>query len=177
MTDAFSKDGYSRLSIVIHWMTAIIVISLFVTHEAASGSVGRFIHDSIGAAAGLFLLWRVWHRVTQGTTNKPDQALIYNIASQIVILGFLVSLVLVVITGYFLPWSLGAPVDFLGMIDIPSPIDGYLGLHQVVEKIHDIAGTLFLPLLGLHLIGAAKHAFVDKDGIAQRMFKSITGGR
>jgi cytochrome b561 len=49
-------------------------------------------------------------------------------------------------------------------------------LHKLLEEVHEIAGQLFIPLIGLHLLGAAKHAFFDKDGIAQRMFKSSEGG-
>lgn len=177
MTQSARNDGYSRLSIVFHWLAAIIVIALFATHEGDRGSIEYFIHVSIGGVAGLFLLWRVWHRVRHGMTDKPDQAVLLNLASGIVIWGLLAAIVVVVLTGYLLPWSLGRPIDLLGLISIPSPLPSSYAVHEFVEELHEVAGYLFVPLVGLHILGAAKHVFIDRDGIARRMFKSVTAGR
>ena len=49
-------------------------------------------------------------------------------------------------------------------------------LHELLEEVHEIAGQLFIPLIVLHLLGAAKHAIFDKDGVAQRMFKASEDG-
>ena len=46
-----------------------------------------------------------------------------------------------------------------------------------MEEVYDVSGHLFIPLLALHILGAAKHAIVDKSGIARRMFKPTSGGR
>ena len=110
-------------------------------------------------------------------TVKPDQAEIFNIASKIVIWGFLANIVVVVITGYLLPWSRGMPLDIFGVVSIPSPIAANHAFHEFVEELHEISGQLFIPLLALHILGAAKHALIDKDGIARRMFKSVASGR
>ena len=177
MSSERRSDGYSRLSIAAHWIAAIIVIALFATHEADDGGIQYFIHVSLGGAAGLFLLWRVWHRVRHGMTDKPDQPALLNLASQVVIWGLLAAIVVVVLTGYLLPWSLGKPVDLLGLVFIPSPLPASYAFHEFIEEVHETAGHLFLPLVGLHLLGAAKHAFIDRDGIAQRMIRSVGAGR
>ncbi len=177
MSNVGGSEGYTRLSILTHWITAVVVIALFLTHEGDLGSATYYFHVSIGAALGLFLLWRVWHRVKRGMTDKSDQARIFNIASQIVIWGFLAMIVVVVITGYLLPWSVGRPLDVLGLFAIPSPIESNRSLHEFVEELHELSGQLFVPLIALHILGAAKHAFISKDGIANRMFKSVSSGR
>lgn len=171
------KDGYPRYSVVSHWIAAIVVIALFVTHEGNRGSVEYAIYVSGGALAGAFLLWRVWHRVRYGVMEKPDQAIVLNFASRIVIWGFLVAIVVVVVSGYLIPWSLGRPLDIFGLISILSPLGSSRGFHEAVEEVHDISGTLFVPLLILHILGAAKHAIMDKNGVAGRMFKPVSGGR
>ena len=177
MSDTPRSDGYSRLSIFAHWLAAIIVIALFATHEADDGGIQYFIHVSLGGVAGLFLLWRVWHRVKNGMTDKPDQPALLNLASQVVIWGLLAAIAVVVLTGYLLPWSLGKPIDLLGLLFIPSPLPASHDFHEFVEEIHETAGHLFLPLVGLHVLGAAKHALIDRDGIARRMLRSVTAGR
>ena len=77
-----SKDGYSRFSIASHWIAAIIVVALFVTHEGEPRSTAYVVHVSGGAIAGVFLLWRVWHRVRFGMAERPDQGLVLDVASR-----------------------------------------------------------------------------------------------
>ena len=172
-----NRSGYSRLSILVHWITAIAVIVLFFTHEGERGSAEYLIHVSGGAIVGLFLLWRVWHRIRHGMTTKSSQAAIFNFAAQVVMWGFLAAIVVVVVTGYLLPWSIGQPLDIFGLFAIPSPLGADRGLHEFVEEVHEISGDAFVPLFVLHLLGTAKHAFIDKDGVASRMFKSASNGR
>ena len=169
-------DGYSPLSIVLHWLAAIFVVVLFVTHDGERGSSAYVIHVSGGAIAGVVLLWRVWHRVRRGMVALPDQAFLLNAGARVVRWGFLVAIVVAVITGYLLPWSQGNSLDVFG-VAIPSPMASSREFHGLIEGVHDVSGHLFIPLLALHILGAAKHAVFDKGDIARRMFKATSGGR
>ena len=168
--------GYSPLSIVLHWLAAIFVVALFVTHDGERGSLAYVIHVSGGAIAGVFLLWRVWHRVRRGMIALPDQAFVLNAVARVVQWGFLAAIVVAVITGYLLPWSQGNPLHVFG-VDIPSPMTSSREFHELMEEVHDVSGHLFIPLLALHILGAAKHAMFDKGGVARRMFKATSSGR
>ena len=96
------SDGYSPLSIVLHWLAAIFVVALFLTHDGERGSSAYVIHVSGGAIIGVFLLWRVWQRVRRGMIDSPDQALLLNAAARGVQWGFLAAIVVAVLTGYLL---------------------------------------------------------------------------
>ncbi len=169
-------DGYSILSIVVHWLAAIVVVALFFTHEGERGSTAYLFHVSGGAITGLFLLWRVWHRVRRGNTRPPKQAAVFNLAARLVHWGLLVAIVVVVVSGYLLPWSLGRELDVFGF-GIPSPMGANRDVHEFVERVHDVSGHLFIPLVALHVLGAIKHAAFDWRGAGRRMFKPIDGGR
>ncbi|NQW01289.1 MAG: cytochrome b/b6 domain-containing protein [Rhodospirillales bacterium] len=176
MPDTTNDTAYSRLSIFLHWMAAILVIALFATHEGARGSAAFVFHVSGGAIAGVFLLWRVAHRVRHGMAPAPDQAWLFTVASKIVFWGFLAAIVVVVVTGYLSPWSVGRAIDIYGLFSLPSPLSANRDLHEFVEELHEIAGQLFVPLLALHLLGAAKHYFFDRDGVVRRMFRASDTG-
>ncbi|MCY4452315.1 MAG: cytochrome b/b6 domain-containing protein [Immundisolibacterales bacterium] len=169
-------DGYSVLSIVVHWIAAILVVALFFTHEGERGSTANLVHVSGGAIVGLFLLWRVWHRMRNGSPQPPDQAAVFNLAARLVHWGLLVAIVVVVVSGYLLPWSLGRELDVFGF-GIPSPMGANRGVHEFVERVHDVSGHLFIPLLVLHVLGAVKHALFDRRRAGIRMFKPVDGGR
>ncbi len=177
MADAPGTNGYTPTSIIIHWLAAALIIILFLTHEGDRGGIASVIHVSGGAAAGVFLLWRVWYRITRGLPEKSAQAPIFNFASGIVIWGFLVSIVVVIVTGYLLPWSRGLPLEIFSIISIPSPMALNHEFHEIIEEIHEISGQVFVPLLALHILGALKHAFIDRDGITKRMFDPVDSGR
>ena len=169
-------DGYSRFSILVHWITAVLIVLLFVTHEGDQGDLAYYIHVSFGAIAGLFLIWRVSYRFRKGMSKKPDQSPVLNLLSAIVIYGFLVCILVVILTGYLLPWSMGQPIDFMGLFAIPSPISRSEGLYEFTEELHEISGQAFIPLLILHVLGVAKHVFIDRDGIATRMTRASKSG-
>lgn len=154
----------------------IIVLALFFTHEAPDNSAGMAFHIGGGAILGLFLLWRVVRRFIRGFTEKPEQPVGYNIAANVVLWGFLCSIIVVVISGYLLPWTLGSPLDVYGLA-IPSPLPEMLWLHELMDSLHNIAGHLFLPLMLLHILGVLKHAIIDKDDVPGRMFKAVKRGR
>jgi cytochrome b561 len=177
MTAASRNDGYSALSIVVHWIGAILIVALFLTHEGERGGAAYAFHVGGGAVAGLFLLWRVWHRARRGMTDKPDQAFVFNLASRVVLWGFLAAIVVVTVSGYLIVWSLGQPLDIYGLVAIPSPMSINRGLHEFMEEVHEVSGQLFPFLLALHVAGAAKHALFDRDGVLSRMFKPTAGGR
>ena len=172
----FRTDGYSWWSVVVHWLAAILVVALFFTHEGGRGTAAYEFHVGGGAIVGLFLLWRVWHRIRRGAADPPPQAAIFNFLASAVHWSLLVLIVVVVVTGYLLPWSMGRPLEIYGF-GIPSPMEGSRWLHELMERVHDVAGHLFIPLLVLHIAGAVKHAILFRRGSALRMFRAVEGGR
>lgn len=177
MTHTPRTDRYSALSIAIHWIAAILVVALFLTHEGGRGSAAYTFHVSGGAVAGLFLLWRAWYRIRRGMADKPDQAAIFTLASRIVLWGFLASIVAVTVSGYLLDWSRGQPLEIFDLLSIPSPMAASTGIHEFLKGVHKVSGQLFPFLLILHVAGTAKHAIFDRDGIVSRMFSPTAGGR
>ncbi len=173
---ANTQAGYSWLSILVHWLGAVSIVALFVTHEGPRDSFAFQFHVAGGALIGLFLIWRVSRRAVRGFPPKPDQHPLFNLASTVVIWGLLTCIIVLVITGYLLPWSVGQPIDMAGLFDIPSPFPASRAFHEIMEEAHDIAGHLIVPLALLHVLGAFKHLIWDRDGIMQRMLMGRNGG-
>lgn len=176
MTNAIAR-GYSPLSIAAHWIAAACIIILYFTPEGGRDSALRAFHIGFGTLVAIPLVWRAARRMAIGFPEKPAQHPIFNLASQIVIWGFLVAILVTAVTGPFVVWSLGHGIDVLGMFSIPSPFTRTPWLHELTEGVHSLAGNAIMPLLILHIAGALKHAYVDRDGVFQRMVTPATGGR
>ncbi|MCB1456193.1 MAG: cytochrome b/b6 domain-containing protein [Nitratireductor sp.] len=169
MSPTINRNAYSATSIWVHWLTAILVVALFFTHESERGSTGNIFHVSGGILIALFFFWRIMRRMRNGISAKPDQSELLNWLSRIVLWGIVLALLVVSVTGLLLPWTGGRAIDLFGL-SIPSPITGSRSLHGFFEEVHDIAGHAFIPLVALHVLGVVKHAFMDADkGVVLRM--------
>lgn len=177
MSNSTNDSGYSKTSIWVHWATAILIVALFVTHEGDRGSAAWSFHVGAGAIAGLFFLWRIFRRINRGFAPKPKQNEFLNLLSKFVLWGLLLTIIVLTITGYLLPWSRGDALDVYG-IGIPSPIGRNMALHEMMEEIHDLFGHLIIPLVALHILGAVKHLLFDRDkSIIRRVFIAQNDGR
>src|SRR5690606_38024636 len=73
-------------------------------------------------------------------------------------------------------FSGGQPINFFGLFDLPGlPFAQDKPRAGALAKVHDAGATLILALLALHVAGAAKHQFIDRDGTLRRMLP--WGGR
>jgi cytochrome b561 len=174
---AIDRNGYSRLSVALHWIAALSVLALFFTHEGERGSAAYDFHVGGGAILGVLLLWRVLRRFRHGAARKPEQAEIFNLFAHVVLWGMLACILVAVVSGYLLPWTLGRPLAVYGFA-IPSPLPPVHWLHEACEAAHKIAGTAIMPLLALHLAGVAKHALLDADrrAVLRRMARPLRNG-
>ena len=162
---------YGWTTIILHWVGAIAILVCYLTGEAMEDrSAGAYAsHVSWAAVLAIPLFIRVVWRMADGIRRTSDQSAILQLASKIVMVGFLVTIVVSVVTGILLPWSLGNPLEVFSL-SIPSPLPRMRDLHEVLEETHEVAVHLFIPLVALHVAGALKHAFVDSDGVLKGIF-------
>jgi len=165
--------GYSLVSILLHWLTAIAVVTLFLTHENEFAA----IHLGIGILAVPLFLFRTGWRVARGYPRITDQPAIFNFAARLVTLAFLLCILTVSVTGLAIPPLKGDPLTFFGLGAITVPLQPDRALAEILGEIHDFAGHAFLPLVGLHILGALKHHLIDRDIVLVRMFRPVARGK
>lgn len=73
-----------------------------------------------------------------------------------------------------LAWGQGQPMRVFGWFAIPSPGVPF-GIRRTVEIVHSLAADAPVPLVGLHILGALKHALIDRDGVVRRMLVPVRG--
>jgi cytochrome b561 len=167
------EAGYSALSIAIHWLTAVAVIALFLTHEDDAVR----IHIGLGIIATPLFIFRFGWRFARGYPRPADQPVILNFAARLVMFAFLVCLLLVIATGFLIPPLEGKAMPFFGLAEFAIPIPPDEQAAYLVEEIHEFSGYAFIPLLALHVLGALKHHFIDKDAVLMRMLRPVSKGK
>jgi cytochrome b561 len=164
-------------AIVLHWAIAIAVIvtwRIAESAEHASEAQEAAImadHMAVGMLilllTALRLVWRLTH--TQPAFSH-DLAGWERIAARLVHVTFYVLLVGLPLMGWLGSSMEGEAIDVFGAFTIPGvPVAANRGLGHEILEIHGTLGEIMLYLIVLHVIGALKHHFYDRNGALYRM--------
>jgi len=129
-----------------------------------------FFHKSIGLAVLGLVAFRLleWLRSPQPKAldahSRWEQQ-----AAKLVKVGLYVVMIALPVSGLLMSWFKGYPGAFFGLFELPPLVSKDEGLHEVFEEIHEILVPVTFLLLGLHIGGALKHHFWDRDGTLLRI--------
>ena len=187
---AAAPSAYSAGARLLHWATAAFLVAAVVlgfVMTAASSDTPALLaeklrlyswHKTIGV--GILLLGLLRLARTLGLPRPPplaSHAPAEIAAARAVQTFFIVALVAVPVTGLLghLTTPGGAPI-WLWPIADDAPLADLERLQAVVKNIH-LAFAFGLPAaLALHVAGALKHHFIDRDQTLRRMTTGSGGG-
>lgn len=168
---------YGRISIGLHWLLAMAIFYQLVLGfwmiELPKSPVGLRAgwfnwHKSIGLVIGLLmclrLIWRLTHKPQADEIPMPTWQ---RMVSQANHLCLYVCLLLMPLSGFlgsnFTPY----PVKFFGS-ELPRFLDPSSELKLLCSNVHFYTSCALIFLIGLHLLGALRHAS-QRDGVLARM--------
>lgn len=184
--NALPKTRYDLVSMLIHWVTAALMIFMIFfgeelmemgeegeeAGEALAGTFGPSLHVSIGLTilvlTVLRLLWRAGHPAPPNPAtmkryevigSKAVQGLFYLLMIGIPLTGWFA------FAGFLSEEPAMAAVRFFGLMPVPAAPN----LGEPMKEIHEIGSNAAMVLLGLHVLAALKHQFIDRDGVMGRM--------
>lgn len=168
---------YSRGAMLFHWVIAVLVIVNWRIAERAEHLEGA-ARDAVWGyhmAFGLIILaltlgrlaWRLTHKVPPlpASLKSWEAAL-----ARTVHVIFYVLLIGLPIGGWLAKSLFGSGVDIFGLFTVPPlPVGADKELGKSIFELHGTGGEIFIYLIGLHVLGALKHTFVDRTGGIFRM--------
>ncbi len=170
-------DRYTRVAMALHWLTALLIfcglgLGLFMTGLEFSPTKFRLYawHKWIGItvflAAAARLAWRAghappplppstpaWQRLTAAWTHR----LLY------------VLLLAIPVSGWIYSSATGISVVYLGLVPLPDLVAKDRELARTLLTVHQALNFTLATLVILHVVGALRHHFVDRDGTLARM--------
>tara|TARA_A100001391_G_scaffold186637_1_gene155969 strand:+ start:405 stop:956 length:552 start_codon:yes stop_codon:yes gene_type:complete len=168
---------YSTGAMLFHWTIAIAVIVNWRIAEAAEhadmpAKAEIFAnHKALGILILVLTLGRLAWRWTHPVPALPsDLAKWEAVLAHTVHIVFYILLIGLPLGGWLANSMTGRDIDFFGLFTIPPlPIGANEDLGGSIFDMHALGGTIFLYLIGLHILGALKHTFFDKNGGIFRM--------
>ena len=182
-------DRYSRPAIALHWIIAVLIMAnvalAWIWPGLPDDQVRPAIdwHKSIGilvlGLAIMRLLWRLTHRPP--ALPSRFQAWEAKLSGATHVLLYLIMFALP-LSGWIMDsaWKDAAshPMIFMNLFEWPrigfimamdEPTK--LAIHDGFGEAHEIAAKLLYVLFFLHVAGALKHQFIDREPLLQRMWK------
>ena len=167
---------YSAPAIALHWLLALMIVGAF--------GVGVYMSDlpvsptrlklynwhkwagvTILALSALRLLWRLGHRPPPDLAMPRWQAIAAHGTHHLLYaLFFIVPLV-----GWAYSSAAGFPIVWFGVLPLPDFVPVDKALAEAIKPWHERSAMLMAALVLLHVAGAIKHQFVDRDGLIDRM--------
>ena len=169
---------YGRVSRVLHWVTAILIITLIpigifttmIPEDAWFRNHYYVVHKTIGMIVfGLLVVRLLWNRKSKrpelDETLKPAEKRWAHRAH----IALYVMMIMMPLTGYVMTTYHGYPTYFF-IWEVP-PLWGEGQAYLVWGVFHKyILPYLLYIILGAHILGALKHQLVDKhDSAFKRM--------
>jgi cytochrome b561 len=169
-------ERYNRAAIALHWVTAILIVgnlALGLTMVGLPISPRKLHwylwHKSIGitifALTSLRLAWRAI-RPHPEPVAMPSWQRVASIVSHALLYALLF---VTPISGWIYSSATGVQVVYLGMWPLPDLVPKDKALADALRVVHVGLNSLLFAVICLHVAGALKHHFVDRDAALARM--------
>lgn len=172
---------YTRTAMLLHWVLGLALIGLFGVGIYMTGlpfspqrlklyNWHKWAGVTILALSVLRLLWRITHRppalpaaieqampAWQKLAHHATHGLLYGLFFAVPLIGWAYSS------------AAGFPIVFLGLWQLPDFVPVSKELAEAIKPWHEYTAFAMAGLVVLHIAGALKHQFVDRDGLIARM--------
>lgn len=163
---------------LLHWLVALLVICTFALGVTMTGIPGltptklKYFswHKWLGVTVlGLTCLRLSW-RLAHAAPAYPAEMAVWQQKAASGLHGLLYLLMFAIpLSGYFYSLAAGVPVVYLGVIPLPVFIAPDPKLKELLKAVHYALNMSLLVVVGLHVLAALKHHFIDRDSIFKRI--------
>jgi len=175
------RNRYSTVSLILHWLIAVLVVTqigLIWAHEATDGPISREfvnLHKSVGLSILVLTLVRLGWRIANPAIPLPlEMPRWQKLLARTNHVLFYVLLLAMPLVGWAASSAAGRDIVWFGLFNWPLlPIGGGREMAGDLMDVHETAAKLLIFLVVLHIVGALKHQFIDRDNVLHRMIPLI----
>jgi len=171
-----SKQRFGWVSIVIHWLMALVIFGMFglgvwmvdLNYYDDWYHRAPWVHQSIGILLLFLLVFRLGWRLTNPVPEIMG-AWWERLIAIWVHRGHYVFMFAVIISGYLISTAYGRGVSVFDWFEFPALLAADKGRESTAGFIHMLLAWGFMGYIGMHAAAALKHHFIDKDSTLTRM--------
>ena len=164
---------YDTPTIVLHWLTAGLVVALWIIGETVDFPSGawrvdyRSVHIVLGFVLAFILIARVDWRIRRGLTMPPDRHRLRAAAAKA--MHWVLYLLLFATVAVGMTYEFARGDSLFNLFQMPSFAHGNRALIHWIGGYHALAANTVLILAGLHAVVALSHHYIMRDDVLARM--------
>ncbi len=171
-----SAQRYGIIAQLLHWAMALLIIvalaiGLVMTEMDKSSTKWLLysIHKSLGISILILVILRFGWRLVGVIPQLPQQLPFFaKIAAKIGHYLMYVMMFAIPITGWVMSSAGGHAVKLWGL-ELPAIVEENEWLGEIAGELHEFGGWALIWLVGLHMLAAIWHQYINKDGMLHRM--------
>ncbi len=177
LSAASGGSRYDAVTIVLHWLTALLVLALFALaqlwdfapRDSALKHTMQSLHVSLGVSLAAVLAARLVWRVLYGRHLPRSGSPLMARAARAMHLSLYVLLVTMVAAGFGKIWSRGRAAGFFDLFSLPPAFAIDPGWRPIVDTVHEWGAWTIIVLAACHAGAALYHHYALRDGTLRRM--------
>jgi len=177
MTFRNTTGSWGTLTKALHWIIVILIIVQFsIAARAHSLPRGPALieawawHKSVGMTifmlAVIRLLWRWMNPVPDLTAETQPWERVLAKISHVLLYALIFA---VPLTGWMMSSAKNFPVSWFSLFQWPDLVAPDRALSESLESTHKLLVKVLAGVALLHIAGALKHHFIDKNNVLKRM--------
>lgn len=172
-------QSYGWISILFHWVIALVVIAMFVLglwmvsldYYSSWYHAAPDIHKSIGVLLMASMLARLLWNLFNPKPKPLGQSKSLNKVAMTVHFVLYVLVFTLGVSGYLISTAESHPIYVFNWFEVPALLEPVKDQADKAGEIHEWLAFILIGLVFIHSIGALKHHFWDKDNTLKRMLK------
>ena len=163
---------------IMHWLTGIgflftLFLGIILTQTSWITKVNEFTYIKLHKSFGLLLFFlatlRIIIRWNSELPNPISNNKIERFLEKFTHYFLYFAIFAIPISGYMMSSFSGRKSAFFGLFNMPMFLEKNEHLSSTFYEIHEILAYTTLCFIGLHILGVAKHIFIDKNNILKRI--------
>lgn len=172
-----SQARYGSVTKTFHWGMAVLVLTMLAlglcmggVEDLASKLALYNLHKSLGATVLFLALCRLgWHVYSRRPPLAESLKPLEKAAARTVHALMYVFMIGMPLSGWLMSSAAGRPVSVFGLFTLPDLVEQDKAVAGLMHDVHGVAAYGFMAAICLHVAGAVKHHFIDKDITLKRM--------
>lgn len=176
--------AWGALSKLLHWIVVtLIIVQWAIAKYAAGQSLGGKVvplglHKSIGISILAISIFRLtWRFVSVHPASEPTLKPWENSLAKACHVGLYALVFALPLTGWLMSSARNFPVSWFGFFRLPDLVSPDQALFAQMRSLHGVLFVALLLVALLHVLGALKHHFLDRNEVLLRMLPFARMGK
>jgi cytochrome b561 len=173
-----TRSRYGFISVVIHWLMAMVVIGMFalgiwmrqLSYYDPWYQDGPTIHKSIGVLLFILLLASIgWRSINIRPNDDPVLKKWERTTAHLTHFAMYGLMLMLMTAGYLISTADGRQIEVFNLFSVPATLQGIKNQEDIAGEIHQILAWTLILLAGVHALAALKHHFINRDSTLLKM--------